>query len=125
MRLRSVLRMYHYLSALFEQLHSTMPKGIKDEEGRVIEVNDVVETKYRGGKRQGRVEAVLENERDVREQAPDLGVKVTNPPKVVFQDQHGHRVAHNPQTLSHVEPETDRPDAVPKYSNETGISTEE
>ncbi|RPD54992.1 hypothetical protein L227DRAFT_510699, partial [Lentinus tigrinus ALCF2SS1-6] len=93
----------------------------KDEEGRVIQVGDVVETKYRGGKRQGEVS----NDRDVREQASDLGVKVANPPKVTFKDQHGHRVSHNLQTLSHVDPETDMPDAVPKYSNETGLSTEE
>ncbi|KAI0328292.1 hypothetical protein GY45DRAFT_1326572 [Cubamyces sp. BRFM 1775] len=84
-----------------------MPKGLKDEEGRVIEVGDLVETKYRGGKRQGEVEAVLENEQDAREQGSDLGVKVVNPPKVVFKDQHGHRVSHNPGTLSHVDPETD------------------
>ncbi|KAI0636320.1 hypothetical protein C8Q77DRAFT_641053 [Trametes polyzona] len=64
-----------------------MPQGLEDEEGRTVEVGDFVETKYRGGKRQGEVEAVLENEQDVREQAPDLGVKVTNPPKVVYTDQ--------------------------------------
>ncbi|CDO74242.1 hypothetical protein BN946_scf185031.g7 [Trametes cinnabarina] len=84
-----------------------MPRGLKDEEGRVIEVGDQVETKYRGGKRQGEVEAVIENEQDAKEQGPDLGVKITNPPKVVFKDQHGHRVSHNPGTLSHVDPETD------------------
>ncbi|OSC96946.1 hypothetical protein PYCCODRAFT_1462171 [Trametes coccinea BRFM310] len=84
-----------------------MPKSIKDEEDHAIAVGDQVETKYRGGKRRGEVEAVLGNEHDVEKQGPDLGVKVMNPPKVVFRDQHGHRVSHNPGTLSHVEQEAD------------------
>ncbi|KAI0750200.1 hypothetical protein C8Q80DRAFT_1269946 [Daedaleopsis nitida] len=80
--------------------------GIHDKQGEPIEVGDVVETSFRGGKRQGKVEAVLENEADVKEQGPELdGVTVKNPPKVVFSDQHGHRVSHNPGTLSHVESE--------------------
>ncbi|KAI9067728.1 hypothetical protein FKP32DRAFT_1619922 [Trametes sanguinea] len=84
-----------------------MPKGVKDEEGRIINIGDEVETKYRGGKRQGEVEAIFDNEQDVEKQGSDLGVKVVNPPKVIFQDQHGHRVSHNPGTLSHVDSETD------------------
>ncbi|KAI0706497.1 hypothetical protein C8Q76DRAFT_818918 [Earliella scabrosa] len=78
-----------------------MTKGrVQDKEGRPIEVGDTVGTKFRGGKREGQVEAVLENERDVQDHASD-GVSIKNPPKVVFTDQHGHRVSHNPGTLSH------------------------
>ncbi|KAH9902359.1 hypothetical protein C8Q73DRAFT_669912 [Cubamyces lactineus] len=66
-----------------------MPKDLQDKEGRLIEVGDLVETKYRGGKRQGEVEAILENEQDAQERGSNLGVKIVNPPKVVFKDQVG------------------------------------
>ena len=70
-------------------------------------MGDTVETKFRGGKRTGqvssvsriskhdrellrplsKVEAVIENEQDLKEQGDTLNVSVKNPPKVVFTDQ--------------------------------------
>ncbi|TBU27494.1 hypothetical protein BD309DRAFT_931428 [Dichomitus squalens] len=79
--------------------------GVRDKEGQPIEVGDTVETKFRGGKRTGKVEAVIENQHDLKERDDTLNVDVKNPPKVVYTDQHGHQVSHNPGTLSHVEEE--------------------
>ncbi|EIM90750.1 uncharacterized protein STEHIDRAFT_48623, partial [Stereum hirsutum FP-91666 SS1] len=67
-----------------------------------IEPGDTVWSKSRGGKHEGVVEHVLETPEDV-ERAADAGklqgVSVKHPPKVVFTDQHGHRVSHNPEAL--------------------------
>ncbi|KAI1399754.1 hypothetical protein F4819DRAFT_488297 [Hypoxylon fuscum] len=49
----------------------------------------------RGGRHKGDVDQIVETEKE----AKDVGVK--NPPKVLFKDQHGHDVAHNPGTLEH------------------------
>lgn len=51
-------------------------------------------TAFRGGKREGEVENIV----TTSEEAEKEGVK--NPPKVLYTDQHGHRVAHNPGTLT-------------------------
>ncbi|KAL5088416.1 hypothetical protein Trisim1_006623 [Trichoderma cf. simile WF8] len=74
-----------------------MASNAQDKEGRPIKEGDEVWTPIRGGKRQGEVEKIVYTE----EEAKSLGVK--NPPKVVFTDQHGHRVAHNPEVLKHVD----------------------
>ncbi|KAF9811052.1 hypothetical protein IEO21_06681 [Rhodonia placenta] len=62
----------------------------------------MVGTRFRGGKREGKVEAVVQNDQEA--QNADLGTTVKNPPKVeVDAFSHGHKVAHNPGTLSHGE----------------------
>ncbi|KAH8690156.1 hypothetical protein BGW36DRAFT_433110 [Talaromyces proteolyticus] len=68
-------------------------KNVKDKIGKPIHEQDYVFTRYRGGTHEGRVEKIVMS----REEAEDEGV--SNPPKVVYTDQHGHPVAHNPQTL--------------------------
>jgi len=75
--------------------------GIKGKDGEEIEVGDSVSTPFRGGKREGRVEAVIHDQDDLENTEGIDGVAVKNLPKVVFADQHGHRVSHNPGTLSH------------------------
>jgi len=72
-----------------------MPDEIRDKDSKPIEEGDVVWTRFRGGKREGEVDKVVETEA----QASEAGVK--NPPKILFTDQHGHDVAHNPETLQH------------------------
>ncbi|KAI2777846.1 hypothetical protein F4815DRAFT_274097 [Daldinia loculata] len=71
------------------------PAQVKDKQGQPIREGDTVWTKARGGRREGKVYRVVESEAEAR----DVGVK--NPPKVLFKDQHGHHVAHNPGTLEH------------------------
>ncbi|TFK65126.1 hypothetical protein BDN72DRAFT_845897 [Pluteus cervinus] len=68
---------------------------VHDKNDEPIEVGDTVSTKFRGGKRAGVVKEVVLDE----EEAAAKGVK--HPPKVIFKDQHGHEVAHNPGTLVH------------------------
>ncbi|GAD93732.1 hypothetical protein [Paecilomyces variotii No. 5] len=63
---------------------------VKDKKGENINEGDYVATKYRGGTHQGEADTIVTDEKGAREEG------VANPPKVVFQDQHGHRVAHNP-----------------------------
>ncbi|KZT06060.1 uncharacterized protein LAESUDRAFT_680079 [Laetiporus sulphureus 93-53] len=78
-----------------------MTHEVRDKEGHPIKVGDEVFTRIRGGTHEGKVEAVLRTEEDIKN-AGDLGITVKHPPKVIFTDQHGHRVSHNPETLSHV-----------------------
>ncbi|EAW11816.1 DUF2945 domain-containing protein [Aspergillus clavatus NRRL 1] len=66
---------------------------VKDKRGEDINVGDDVWTRYRGGSHEGEVEKIVMDQAEAREE------NVANPPKVIFQDQHGHRVAHNPSTL--------------------------
>ncbi|KAG8410623.1 hypothetical protein J3459_017044 [Metarhizium acridum] len=73
-----------------------MPRDLKDKASKAIREGDQVWTPVRGGKHQGPVGGVVRTE----EEAQETGTK--NPPKVLFTDQHGHKVAHNPETLSHV-----------------------
>ncbi|KAL8719151.1 MAG: hypothetical protein Q9225_003813 [Loekoesia sp. 1 TL-2023] len=68
---------------------------VEDKMGEPIKEGDEVWTKMRGGKHEG----IVENIATSQEEAEEKGVK--NPPKVLFTDQHGHNVAHNPGTLEH------------------------
>ncbi|EAS37115.3 uncharacterized protein CIMG_02469 [Coccidioides immitis RS] len=70
-----------------------MSDQVKDKTGEPIHEGDDVETRIRGGTRKGTVENIVTSQEEAREE------NVKNPPKVVYYDQHGHRVAHNPQTL--------------------------
>ncbi|KAE8323821.1 hypothetical protein BDV39DRAFT_208487 [Aspergillus sergii] len=77
-----------------------MVKGdVKDKHGDTIHEGDYVFTRIRGGSHQGEVERIVMDEQEAEEE----GVK--NPPKVVFHDQHGKKVAHNPGTLEKMEHE--------------------
>jgi len=77
-----------------------MSEKITDKTGKPIHVGDTVVTKIRGGKRVGEVESII-NSKGVTEGTEDVNVAVKNPPKVVYTDQHGHQVSHNPGTLNH------------------------
>ncbi|MCJ1285137.1 hypothetical protein MMC26_004475 [Xylographa opegraphella] len=70
---------------------------VTDKNNEPIHVGDGVWTKIRGGKHEGVAERIVTTEEEAREE------KVKNPPKVLFEDQHGHHVAHNPETLQHKE----------------------
>ncbi|RKU44527.1 hypothetical protein DL546_007027 [Coniochaeta pulveracea] len=72
-----------------------MPDEIKDKNGEPINVGDNVFTKIRGGSHEGQVEKIVTTEEEAKEE----GVK--RPPKVLYTDQHGHAVNHNPGTLEH------------------------
>lgn len=58
-------------------------KEIVDKEGVPIEIGDEVATRIRGGKRTGVVADMVET----KEEADRKAVK--NPPKILFEDQHG------------------------------------
>ncbi|KAM7198740.1 hypothetical protein V8F20_006055 [Naviculisporaceae sp. PSN 640] len=75
----------------------TKKDQVLDKQGVPIKEGDEVFTPFRGGKHEGKVDKIILNEEDAHKE----GVK--NPPKVLFTDQHGHHVNHNPGTLSHVE----------------------
>ncbi|KAF1839138.1 hypothetical protein BDW02DRAFT_564121 [Decorospora gaudefroyi] len=66
---------------------------IVSKNGEEIGEGDHVYTKIRGGRHEGDVEKIVMD----REDADKEGVK--NPPKVLFTDQRGKPVAHNPGTL--------------------------
>ncbi|OIW26418.1 hypothetical protein CONLIGDRAFT_683401 [Coniochaeta ligniaria NRRL 30616] len=74
-----------------------MPNDVKDKNGEPIKEGDEVFTKIRGGTHTGTVEKIV----TTKEEAEKEGVK--NPPKVLYTDQHGHHVNHNPGTLQHTE----------------------
>ncbi|PMD54028.1 uncharacterized protein K444DRAFT_570555 [Hyaloscypha bicolor E] len=74
-----------------------MSGKVEDKKGNPIEVGDTVFTKIRGGKREGEVDKIVMTEKEAKNEV------VKNPPKVLFKDQHGHYVAHNPGTLEVVE----------------------
>ncbi|CRG89800.1 hypothetical protein PISL3812_06839 [Talaromyces islandicus] len=67
---------------------------IRDRKDEEIHEGDWVWTRFRGGVREGEVQRIVRDEEEARDEG------VANPPKVVFTDQHGDRVAHNPTTLS-------------------------
>ncbi|GIJ81574.1 hypothetical protein Asppvi_000073 [Aspergillus pseudoviridinutans] len=69
---------------------------VHDKHGQIISPGDHVFTKIRGGRHEGDVEKIVRTE----EEAEQEGVK--HPPKVVFHDQRGKKVAHNPGTLEKV-----------------------
>ncbi|OJJ42978.1 hypothetical protein ASPZODRAFT_75499 [Penicilliopsis zonata CBS 506.65] len=66
---------------------------IRDKKGAPIQEGDYVYTRYRGGSHEGVVERVVVDNTTAAEEG------VVNPPKVMYTDQHGHGVAHNPRTL--------------------------
>ncbi|KAK3313188.1 hypothetical protein B0H66DRAFT_387657 [Apodospora peruviana] len=68
---------------------------LTDKNSEPINVGDHVYTRARGGRHEGDVERVVITEKEAEKE----GVK--HPPKVLFTDQHGHRVSHNPGTLEH------------------------
>jgi len=74
-----------------------MSAQVEDKKGNVIEEGDTVFTKIRGGKREGEVEKIVTTQAEAKKE------NVKNPPKVVFHDQHGHKVAHNPGTLENLD----------------------
>ncbi|KAK1766535.1 hypothetical protein QBC33DRAFT_103600 [Phialemonium atrogriseum] len=76
-----------------------MPSNIKDKNSEPINEGDHVWTKIRGGRHEGDVQKIVTTEAEAKKE----GVK--HPPKVLFTDQHGHNVAHNPGTLQHKDKE--------------------
>ncbi|CAE7192663.1 hypothetical protein CFE70_007043 [Pyrenophora teres f. teres 0-1] len=66
---------------------------IMSKNGETIKEGDHVYTKIRGGRHEGDVEKIVTN----KDEADAAGVK--HPPKVLFTDQKGKDVAHNPGTL--------------------------
>ncbi|KAH9838722.1 uncharacterized protein C8Q71DRAFT_543442 [Rhodofomes roseus] len=80
-----------------------MTNSVQSKDGIPISVGDTVYTKIRGGRHEGEVEAIAHDQEEAEQVSEELGTSVKNPPKVVFSDQHGHRVSHNPGTLTHPE----------------------
>ncbi|KAL2020300.1 hypothetical protein VTK56DRAFT_8528 [Thermocarpiscus australiensis] len=74
-----------------------MPSEVKDKTGQPIKEGDHVFARSRGGRHEGDVEKVV----TTAQEAEQEGVK--HPPKVVYTDQHGHQVQHNPGTVQHGE----------------------
>ncbi|KAI3332214.1 hypothetical protein HD806DRAFT_529977 [Xylariaceae sp. AK1471] len=72
-----------------------MPNEINDKHGEPIKEGDHVYTKIRGGRHEGDVDKIVTTEAEAKEEA------VKNPPKILFKDQKGKYVAHNPGTLEH------------------------
>jgi len=77
---------------------------IKHKQGNPIHAGDTVYTRIRGGGREGEVEAIYDKSGEVvKDSREGVRINVQNPPKIVFTDQHGHQVSHNPGTLTHPE----------------------
>ncbi|OCL01345.1 hypothetical protein AOQ84DRAFT_306896 [Glonium stellatum] len=74
-----------------------MTDQVLSKDGELIHEGDHVYTRIRGGRHEGDVEQIVMSQKEAEEQ----GVK--NPPKVLFTDQKGKPVAHNPGTLNIVE----------------------
>ncbi|KAL2118863.1 hypothetical protein VTJ04DRAFT_5822 [Mycothermus thermophilus] len=74
-----------------------MPTELRDKNDEPIHVGDHVFSRARGGAHEGDVEKIV----TTKEEAEEEGVK--HPPKVLFTDQHGHHVQHNPGALQHGE----------------------
>jgi len=70
---------------------------VESKQGEPIGEGDHVYTKIRGGRHEGNVDQIVTTEQEAERE----GVK--NPPKVLFTDQKGKYVAHNPGTLDKVE----------------------
>ncbi|KAH6647174.1 hypothetical protein BKA67DRAFT_663514 [Truncatella angustata] len=68
-------------------------RQIHDKTSEPIKDGYHVYTKIRGGRHEGDVEKIVTSTSEAEKE----GVK--NPPKVLFTDQEGKDVAHNPQTL--------------------------
>ncbi|KAF1960509.1 hypothetical protein CC80DRAFT_488824 [Byssothecium circinans] len=70
---------------------------VLSKQGEPIKEGDHVYTKIRGGRHEGDVEKIVTSEQEAKEE------NVKNPPKVLFTDQKGKPVAHNPGTLDIVD----------------------
>lgn len=92
-----------------------------DKHGHPISVGDTVYTPFRGGKHEGRVEAIITSsssssssakphiqigpgDNEAREEAE----RTINPPKVLFHDQKGRRKEHRPQALADISQDTEK-----------------
>ncbi|PSS18794.1 hypothetical protein M430DRAFT_66787 [Amorphotheca resinae ATCC 22711] len=73
-----------------------MSSQVKDKNGKDINEGDRVFTRIRGGKHEGEVEEIVTTQEEAEKE------NVKNPPKVVFRDQRGRKVAHNPETLENL-----------------------
>ncbi|OCK75086.1 hypothetical protein K432DRAFT_419983 [Lepidopterella palustris CBS 459.81] len=73
-----------------------MALKVRSKQGEPIHENDHVYTKIRGGRHEGDVEQIVTTQQEAERE----GVK--NPSKVLFTDQKGKPVAHNPGTLDRV-----------------------
>merc|ERR1711988_1882589 len=92
---RDLETIYHSRPYRLPHREQTMPQPVQDKNGEPIKEGDHVWTPMRGGRHEGDVEEIVTTE----ERAEEAGVK--NPPKILFVDQHGHKVSHNPGTLQH------------------------
>ncbi|KAI1812767.1 hypothetical protein GGS20DRAFT_587193 [Poronia punctata] len=72
-----------------------MSDQIQDKHGKPIKKGDHVYTQIRGGRHEGDVNKIVTNKAGAKEE------NVKHPPKVLFEDQKGKYVAHNPGTLEH------------------------
>ncbi|EOA81181.1 hypothetical protein ACJQWK_07531 [Exserohilum turcicum] len=91
-------RLSHSLDEIESHTHAIKQQdndetNIESKNGEQIQPGDHVYTRIRGGRHEGNVDKVVTSE----EEAASEGVK--NPPKVLFTDQKGKNVAHNPSTL--------------------------
>ncbi|KAL5001440.1 hypothetical protein BDV10DRAFT_159783, partial [Aspergillus recurvatus] len=72
---------------------------VQDKNGQDLEEGDYVFTRIRGGSHQGKIAKIVTDKAEAEQE------DVKNPPKVIYNDQHGHRVAHNPGTLEKTKPD--------------------
>ncbi|CZR63185.1 uncharacterized protein PAC_13082 [Phialocephala subalpina] len=100
---------------------SIIADKIEDKLGNPIEEGDTVFTKLRGSKRESEVNEIVTSEAIAKEKEKD----VKNPPKVLFKDQHGHDVAHNPGTLENLDRNTHHDFSLQKSKYGFTGSTEE
>ena len=89
---------------------------ILDKHGHEISVGDTVYCPFRGGKHEGKVEALItpsSNHSSSIHTAPgdsaarEEAEKTINPPKVLFHDQKGRRKEHRPGALSDLNKDSD------------------
>ncbi|CAG5182147.1 uncharacterized protein ALTATR162_LOCUS10015 [Alternaria atra] len=90
-------RLSHSLNEIESHTPAIKSQGTENDvvskNGEQIEEGDHVYTKIRGGRHEGDVNKIVTDQ----EEADAEGVK--HPPKVLFTDQKGKDVAHNPGTL--------------------------
>lgn len=87
---------------------------IFDKHDHPISVGDTVYCPFRGGKHEGKVEAIItgsSSHRDIETRKGDEAAKkgaekTINPPKVLFHDQKGRRKEHRPGALSDLDKDT-------------------
>ncbi|CAG8537008.1 9958_t:CDS:2 [Paraglomus occultum] len=96
-----------------------MSKETRTLEEKDIQPGDYVGTNFRGGTRQGYVERIATTKEE------DQKPKVVRPPKVIFKDQHGHVVAHNPSTLWKDETKSERESSGIKAEQENYFKDED